>query len=362
MLIGIDGNEANVGEKVGIGEYAFELLKQFEQSRSKNLEFRIYLKNPPREEMPKEREGWRYRVIGPRRFWTQLALPLDLLFHRPRPNAFFTPTHYAPRFSPVPTAVSVMDVSYIHFPNLFKKSDLYQLKSWTAYSVKNAKIVFTISQASKNAIIKAYGINEAKVVVTYPGVKRLLNMGSTNSKFTIEGRYILFVGTLQPRKNIARLIEAFSRLKSEVFLVVVGKKGWLYDEILEAPKKFNVEKRVKFLDFVKDEDLPQIYKKALCFILPSLYEGFGLPVLEAMKYGCPVVTSNISSLPEVGGDAVLYVDPFNVDDIVKKLELIVSDRELREKLIKKGYEQVKKFSWEKTARETLSVLTRIANE
>lgn len=371
MLIGIDGNEANVENKVGIGEYAFELLNQFEQfthsvSSGQNLEFRIYLKDNPRGDMPKEREGWKYRVIGPRKLWTQFALPLDLFFHKGRPSVFFTPTHYAPRFSPVPTAVSVMDLSYIHFPNLFRGKDLYQLKNWTAYSVKNASKIFTISQASKDDIIKTYRVRGEKVIVTYPGIKSegsskfKMQNSKVVDKYGIKGEYVLFVGTLQPRKNIVRLIEAFSRIKKDIELVIVGKKGWLYDEILESPKKFNVSNKVKFLDFVPDEDLPEIYKKALCFVLPSLYEGFGLPVLEAMRYGCPVITSNVSSLPEAGGDAALYVDPLNVNDIVKNLELIVEDEELRKKLIKKGYEQVKKFSWEKTARETLEALEGLA--
>ena len=167
------------------------------------------------------------------------------------------------------------------------------------------------------------------------------------------------MGTIQPRKNIARLIEAFSKIKNEIQLVIVGKKGWLYEEILETPKKLEIADRVKFLDFVTDEDLPIFYKNAMCFVLPSLYEGFGLPVLEAMQYGCPVITSNVSSLPEAGGDAALYVDPLNVDDIKKNLDLIINNSELRKKLIKKGYEQAARFSWEKTAKETLKVLTEL---
>ena len=190
-------------------------------------------------------------------------------------------------------------------------------------------------------------------------------MEDLKKKYGIKGEYILFVGTLQPRKNIVRLIEAFSRVSrsslipNTLSLIIVGKKGWLYEEILEAPKKFDVQGKVKFLDFVPDEDLPAFYKHAVCFVLPSLYEGFGLPILEAMKYGCPVITSNISSLPEAGGDAALYVDPLDVNDITKNLELIIKDSELRKKLIEKGYEQVKKFSWEKTAKETLKVLESI---
>src|SRR5581483_4950088 len=293
MIIGIDGNEANVEKKVGIGEYAFELLQQFEKLSLANVQFLIYLKSPPRSELPKEREGWGYKIVGPSKFWTQFGLPIYLYTHGPRPSVFFTPTHYAPRFSPVPTVVSVMDLSYIHFPQLFKSSDLYQLRNWTAYSVRKAKKVFTISNASKDDIIKIYQTPVEKVVVTYPGIKRKTPMEKQNpqlleEKYGIIGEYVLFVGTLQPRKNITSLIEAFSKIKKkDISLVIVGKKGWLFEEILEAPKKFNVEETVKFLDFVPDEDLPLLYKGAICFVLPSLYEGFGLPVLEAMQYECP---------------------------------------------------------------------------
>ena len=182
-------------------------------------------------------------------------------------------------------------------------------------------------------------------------------------KYRVKGDYILFVGTLQPRKNIERLVEAFSRLKSKVKnlnLVIIGKKGWMYEDILNAPEKYNVSDRVKFLDSVSDEELPVFYQNAICFVLPSLYEGFGLPVLEAMKYGCPVITSNVSSLPEAGGDAALYFNPENVNDIAEKIKKVIEDKTLREEMIQKGYQQIKKFSWEKTARETLQVLEQLA--
>jgi len=392
MLIGIDGNEANVNQRVGIGEYSFELLWQFyENQKSKikgqnhNSKFKIYLKNKPIGSFPREQDWWRYSVFGPKKFWTQFALPLNLYLGRPRPNVFFSPTHYAPRFSPIPTVISIMDLSYIHFPELFKKSDLYQLMNWTAYSVRNAKKVLTISQASKDDIIKVYRVPEDRVVVTYPGIKQELGIMNRESgisrikkKYGIEGNYILFVGTLQPRKNIVRLIEAFSHVilrskatkdldsssrpvgtQNDIGLIIVGKKGWLYEDILRAPKKFGIEDRVKFLDFVSDEDLTLFYQNALCFVLPSLYEGFGLPVLEAMQYGCPVITSNVSSLPEAGGDAALYIDPLNVDDIALKIKMIIEDKKLRDNLIEKGKKQAARFSWEKTARETLKVLESI---
>jgi len=270
-----------------------------------------------------------------------------------------------------------MDLSYIHYPEMFKKNDLYQLKHWTSYSVKNASKVIAISESTKNDIIKNYKqslradalkVARENVVVVYPGIKvksqklkvksTMQNISLLKEKYGIEGQFILFVGTLQPRKNIVRLIDAFSRLKriTNLQLVIVGKKGWLYQDILAAPKKFEIEDRVKFLDFVPDEDLSAFYQNAICFILPSLYEGFGLPVLEAMKYGCPVLASNVSSLPEAGGDAALYFDPLNVDDIAQKIEQVLKDNTLRRKMKEKGFEQAKKFSWEKAAEKTLEVL------
>ena len=379
MNIGIDGNEANIDRKVGIGEYAFELLIQFSNSKLKtqNSKFVVYLKNKAMQDLPKENQNWQYRVIGPKRFWTQFALPVDLYFHKERPDVFFSPTHYAPRFSPIPTIISIMDLSYIHYPYMFKKSDLYQLKNWTLYSVQKSKKIITISKSSKNDIIGYYKLDNDKVVVVYPGIKEkginlqaksMDNSKKLRAKYNIRGKYILFVGTLQPRKNIVRLIEAFGKILSEfsnskekeLELIIVGKKGWFYQDILNAPQKNNIEKNVKFLDFVENEELPALYKEAVCFVLPSLYEGFGLPVLEAMQFGCPVLASNISSLPEAGADAAVYFDPYNVNDIADKLKKVIENEELRKEMREKGFRQIKKFSWEKAATETLDIIKKVA--
>lgn len=370
MIIGIDGNEANVEKRVGISEYAFQLLEQFSLSTN-NVQFVIYLKDEPLPHLPKEGKNWKYRVLKPGKLWTQWRLPLDLFWHRPRPDMFFSMTHYAPRFSPVPTVVAVMDVAYERFPELFNSSDLYQLKNWTAYSVKQAKKVLTISDSSRDDIIKSYSTPREKVVTIYPGIKditslepRVFGMNQLQSKYHIADDYILFVGTLQPRKNIARLIEAFAKVKHEkpLDLVIIGRRGWQYEEILAAPEKFGVADKVKFLEGINDEELSVFYKHALCYVLPSLYEGFGLPVVEAMQRGCPVITSNISSMPEAGGDAALYVDPENVDDIAEKISLVVKDKKLREELVEKGKQQIKKFSWEKAAKETITVLEEVAGK
>lgn len=369
-MIGIDGNEANVQNRVGIGEYSFELIKKFNELKRHDIKFQIYLKNIPRFDMPRESENWTYKIFGPNKLWTQIALPLNLYAHFPRPDVFFTPSHYAPRFSPIPTAIAIMDLSYIYFPQLFAKSDLYQLKHWTAYSAKNANVIFTISESTRDDIIDEYKVSKDKVYITYPGIKSLQihktkSMDELQKKFGIPKKFILFVGTIQPRKNIGMLIQAFSKIAEkykDVDLVIVGKKGWLFEPIFKLPQEISIESRVHFLDFVSDEDLAAFYKNAICFVLPSLYEGFGLPILEAMQHGCPVITSSVSSLPEAGGDAALYVDPKDKDDIAKKIAELIENENLRKELVKKGYMHLKKFSWEKSAKETLSVLESIVKK
>ncbi len=376
MLIGIDGNEANVTKRVGVSEFAYELINQFAQMDNQDSSFRIYLKEQPLDDFPTQTNNWRYKVFGPKKMWTQFALPTRLLLETKKPDVFFTPSHYAPRLSLCPTVISIMDLAFIHFSQYFAKKDLYQLQNWTKYSVKNAVKIITISEASKSDILKEYGVDRDKVVVIYPGIKPKMDMSTlephiykwqeVQRKFEIADRYLLFVSTLQPRKNAARLIEAFSQLKAvkkgELQLLIVGKKGWLYEEILAAPEKFGVEKEVKFLDFVNNEDLEVLYRNAQLFVYPSLYEGFGLPVVEAMRYDCPVVTSNVSSLPEAGGDAALYFDPLNVDDMTKVIEKVLNEPELRKKMIAKGHAQILKFSWEKAAKETLEVLREVAGK
>jgi glycosyltransferase involved in cell wall biosynthesis len=190
-------------------------------------------------------------------------------------------------------------------------------------------------------------------------------------KYTLSAHYILSVGTIQPRKNYARLIEAFSIFLKKnkqrfrkIELVIVGKRGWLYDDILQAPAKFGIKTHVRFLQFVPDDELRALYKNALCFALPSLYEGFGLPVLEAMANSCPVVVSRSSSLPEIAADAGIYVDPEDVSDIAKGLLTAVRQRNLKQgkSRVKKGRARAREFTWERTARETLKVLEEVGEK
>ncbi len=381
MLIGIDGNEANVQQRVGSGQYGYQVLCHLAKIIDRD-QIEVFLKEEPLADLP---PSLQYRVFGPKKFWTQLALPVNLFFKVPRPDVFFTPTHYAPRFSPVPVVVTIFDLSFLHFPDMFQTSDLLQLVSWTRYSILKAVKILTISHFSKKEIVKNYPVPANKVVVTYPGVgaqfvpQTRSQIAKVKRKYQIETDYILYVGTLQPRKNLERLIEAFriiirdrdgakrrlrqtSRRNSSqpLSLVIAGKKGWLFKTIFQKVKDLGLVNKVIFTDFVQANDLPALISGAKVYVLPSLYEGFGLPVVEAQSCGVPVVVANNSSLPEIVGKSGVLVDPLSVDSIYEGIKLVLEDNSLRDKLIKEGFKNCERFSWAKTAAETLRVLKSAA--
>ncbi len=381
MLVGIDGNEANVKDRVGIGRYALELLNHLHgiqhKGKEKKLIFQIFLKNAATPDLPKHSAAWQYKIIGPKPFWTQVGLPLSLYRSRRRPDVIFSPTHYGPRFSPIPSVISIMDLSFIHFPEFFNEKDLHQLRHWTNYSVNNAKKILTISEFSKQDIIDVYNIASEKVEVTYPGYdkQKFKIKGSSSElvklkkKYNISDRYILYLGTLQPRKNILSMLEAYAKLlgekaiPKELKLVIAGKKGWLYDQIFAEVSNKRLNEQVIFTGYVEDENLPALYRNATCFVLPSLYEGFGLTVIEALACGIPVVVSRTSCLPEIVGDAGLLIDPTKVASIAQGLAKVVGlSRGEKDRMIEKGLKQIQKFDWEICARKTLSILKNVADK
>jgi glycosyltransferase involved in cell wall biosynthesis len=220
--------------------------------------------------------------------------------------------------------------------------------------------------------VRAYEVDPGRVHVVYLGrdqafgpVRDADQIAHVRERYGIVGRYLLYVGTLQPRKNLARVIDAFAGLAGDpalagVQLVLAGKRGWLYDDLFAQVTRLGLTSRVVFPGYVEEADLPALLSGALALVFPSLYEGFGIPVLEAGACGVPVITSKTSSLPEVAGDAALLVDPHDVDAIADALLRIATDAELRAELDRRGQENVKRFSWEKCARETLTVLEEAA--
>ncbi len=364
MKIAIDGYEANTSQRLGSSQVGFELLKCFEKDQTN--EYTIFLPEKPLADLPMMREGFRYKILRPKRLWTRIALPLALYSKKKDYDLIFSPTHYIPRFSPVKRVVTIFDLSFLHFPQMFERNDLWKLKNWTKFSIDNADHIITISNFSKSDIIKKYGVSKEKITVAYPGFNREVfkpvtnesEINSTLKKYQLKDNYIIYIGTVQPRKNLVRLMEAVARVK-DISLVIVGKttgegkEGWMYEETLAAPKQLGIENRVKFLGFVPTEDLAYLLSGALALVQPSLWEGFGIPVVEAMACSVPVLVSNVSSLPEVVGKAGLTFDPYSIDQIEQAIRTILTDKKLKLKYKKAALERSKDFSFEKMARTIL---------
>ncbi len=359
MLIGIDANEANLTpNRVGVNQYAFELLHALYNLKTQHT-FVIYLKTPPLADLPKPKPNWTYRIIPFPKFWTQTRLPLDLFTHTPRPKVFFSMTHYAPRWSPIPTVVSIMDLGFLRDPSQFKAKDLNQLKSWTKYSITNAKRVIAISEFTKKDIEHYYHKNPDTVKVTLLSYNANLfkptNQPQILNKYGITKPYFLFLSSLKPSKNVTGLLRAFHDFKDKKYsLVIVGKKAWLYDQIFKLANDLGISERVIFTGFVDEIDKPALMTEAASFVLPSFFEGFGIPVLEAMACGTPVVVSKVASLPEVVADAGIYVNPSDTKSITTGLTTSVGP--LRDQFVKKGLNRVKSFSWITCAQQTLKII------
>ncbi|MDD5071614.1 MAG: glycosyltransferase family 1 protein [Patescibacteria group bacterium] len=306
------------------------------------------------------------QIIMPYLIWRE---HLDLL-HFPHFNV--------PILTPVKFAVTIHDLILTKFPTIrattlsplfYKiKNFVYRVVIWMA--VKRSKIVIAVSQFTKDDIVRQFKIRTEKVAITYEGVSGSLNgkSGDSHDKeillgYNIRSPFLLYVGNAYPHKNLEGLIKVFSVIhgkRPDLSLVLVGRQDYFYKRVKEFSKKYwDKESPVIFPGFAPDEDLKIFYSQALAYIFPSFYEGFGLPPLEAMACGCPVISSDKSSLPEVLGQAAIYFNPEDEKEMVRKVEEVIEDKNLREDLVKRGYEQVKKYSWEKCARETLRVYKEV---
>jgi len=365
MIVGINGNEANTTKRVGINEYAYQLLCALEKlPESKDHEFVIYLKEDPLKTLPKERIGWKYKILPGRGVWILKTLMPSLLFSKNKPQVFFSPSHYAPPILSMPSVISITDLGYLSQIEQFRKYDYLQLKYWGAMSMFKAKKIIAISESTKNDIVSHYPRLKNKIEVTYLSYDKSIfkypisstKISSVKKKYKITKPYILFLSTLKPSKNIEGLVEAFSLLesKNDYQVVIAGKKGWLYESIFNKVKFLGLEDHVIFTDFIPEIDKPGLIAGAEVFAVPSFWEGFGIHVLEAMAVGTPVIASQEGSLSEVVGSAGVYIDPKNPASIALGLARAIKDKKLLTKL---GLAQAEKFSWEETARKTLNIIT-----
>lgn len=363
MLIGIDGNEANQKVRVGVGQYAFNLLTEL-AALDKANSYIVYLRQPPLPDMPAPGPNWTYKVFGPQKLWTKIALPLRLFLQKEKLDYFYTPSHYSPHFSPFKTIPTIHDLGYLDSQSQFTKKDIYQLVHWTKHSLDHAFHIIAVSEFTKSEINRIYGIPLHKISVVYNGVGEIppttkSDTAKTLQKFSIKKPYFLYLGTLKPNKNIPYLIKAYSQyLKnkpgSPTQLVIAGKKGWLFDDIFSTVVKEKVESKVIFTDYISETEKWALIKNCQTFILPSTYEGFGIPVLEAIKCHVPVIGSNLPPIKEVAKDSICYIDPLDIDSLVKAL--IGSEAKVNPQLYK---DISNRFSWKNAAQSLSDLFNRL---
>lgn len=372
--IGIDGNEANVTQRVGINEYAYQILWGLWEAQKHSkapIVIEVFLKNDPLKTLPPETEIFRYRVLKGRGLWIITRLMPYLFKAAKRLNVFFSPSHYAPIFSPIPVVCSIMDLGYLEFSGQFRKKDFWQLKYWSARSMTISNRIITISESSKRDIVRHYPKFSSKIEVTYLGfekpktkLSKSESLKRIKSRYPIKDNYILYLGTLKPSKNVLGLVKAWSQIVNnfpEFSLVIGGKKGWLYSEIFAEIEKLGLKDSVIFTDFIPEEDKAALINGASVFVIPSFWEGFGIDVLTAMSLKVPVVASNAGSLPEVVGDAGIIIDPYNIDTIADGItKVLTMSKKEYNSLVMKGIRQSEKFFWDKTVKETLDILIEVA--
>jgi len=279
--------------------------------------------------------------------------------------------YVAPFFASCPIVTTVHDVSFKRFPEFFSPRDRLLFATLLAATLRRISAVIAVSDYAKQEIVEVYPFLKDKVYVTLEASNPMFGLvhdeallQSVRLRHGIGSDYILAVGNLQPRKNLLRLISTFDRVRREVKcvkLVIVGKDQWRFSHIYDAVKNYSLESDVVFTGYIPDKELVLLYNSARVFVYPSLYEGFGLPILEAMACGTPVITSNTSSMPEVAGDAALLVDPLKEYQIEKAIVRILSDPDLSKTLTEKGLKRAAQFSWQKTALDTLAVYNKILN-
>lgn len=375
MIIGIDASRAFLEKRTGIEEYSFQVIKNLRDKldghrvvlyvrkgqdlRFKNLDLRIP-------------ENWKVKVIRWPRFWTQIGLSLEMLFHPI--DVLFVPAHTVPLIHPKNTVVTIHGLEYEFFPKAYPFFDRLYMRFSIKNSCRWASKIISVSENTKRDLMKLYKVPEEKTEVVSEGYTKNLEFRILNLESISNDRkpnpYLLFIGRLEERKNVIRIIDAFEILKEKYKiphqLVLAGKPGFGYEKIRFKILESRFKKNIKELGYISDEEKGWHLKNASVFLFPTLYEGFGLPILEAQSLGVPVVASNNSSIPEVVDVSLRkdtnqnlrksdflasaeLVDPMKAEEIAEATWRIISDEKLRNDLIEKGLGNIKRFSWEKCA-------------
>jgi glycosyltransferase involved in cell wall biosynthesis len=377
--IGIDASRALSTAPTGTEGYSYHLIRALLSQLARphldgphldglhldaRYRTRLYFRSAPG---PDAFPGAELRVIPFPRLWTHLRLSWEMARHAP--DLLFVPAHVLPPVHPKRTLVTIHDLGYRYFPEAHPRRQRLYLDWSTRWNARVADHILADSGATRDALVQAYSIDAAKITVAYPGydsdlapVRDAGVLAAVRARYHIPGPYILFVGRLQPRKNLVRLIDAFARLapaRPALSLVLAGPAGWLAEPIHARVRELGLEARVLFPGYVAETDKAALTSGAQVFAYPSLYEGFGFPVLEAQACGVPLLASTTTSLPEVVGDGGLLVDPLDASAIAEGLARLLDDVMLRRTLIALGAANLRRFSWDVTARTVLTVIENL---
>ena len=371
LHIAIDAH--SVGTQLAGNEtYATNLIEALARIDSLN-QYTLYVTRP--EAVDRFSARWpNFSVSRTRPHTPIVRIPLTLSAElRRRPVDLLHVQFTAPPFAPCPVVATIHDLAFEHLPQTFKWRSWMQLRLTVRHTAKRAAQIITGSEYSRRDIVKTYGVAEERITVIpdaapnhFAPVADEQELQRVRETYGIPGDYIFSLGSIQPRKNLTRLVGAYARLRTErpgvklPALVLAGKKAWLYGETLRAIEQSGAGDQIVLTDYVSEKDLPALYSGAICFVYPSYFEGFGLPPLEAMKCGVPVIVGNRTSLPEVVGDAALLVNPFDEAEIAAALGRLIDNSDLRDKLRVKGLKRAHNFNWHDTAKRTLDVYKQVA--
>ena len=349
-----------IGKKTGVGWYIYNIVRELNKSRKNEYvaEFVNFLnKYDARKEINcdieiKENKLMPYKIYN---FLTKkLNISHNLIFGT-KSDIYHFFNFTIPKNIKGKVIVTIYDTVFFSAPETM--GGMKTISEYK-YAAERSDLIITISESAKADIIKHFNIDEKKIKIVTPGIDlqkysykySKSELENIRKKYNLPKNYILYLGTIEPRKNIERIVKAFKKYKKEINddlkLVIVGRKGWKYDNIMKLIESMGTD--IIITGYIDEEDKVPIYKLAQIFVFPSLYEGFGMPILEAMASKTPVITSNISSMPEVAGNAGMLVDPFNENEIFEAYKKILSDDELKKEMVQKGLEQAKKFEWKKS--------------
>lgn len=370
MKIAIDANELTLKENTGVKIYSQGIIKALSLIDKKN-EYILYVSRPIEAPYSYNAKNFKLKISKSGFFpWTYTAFPDKI--KKDKPDVLFMPIQTSPFFKKpenIKIVVTVHDLAFLLFPNHFSAKNKFFLNLHTKRAVEMTDRLIVPSISTKKDIIKFYKTEEKKIDVIYHGVTSFfgdsLRFNEKERERTKKDKpYILFVGTIQPRKNLARLIEAFEIVKKtnknlpNLKLVICGGKGWGANRVYKKAKASEASKSIVFLGNVDSDQIVELYKNALIFVMPSLYEGFGLPALEAMSFGVPCVVGDNSALSEIADDHALLVNAYNSVDIAEKINLFLKNDFLRNDFSKRSIKNAKNFSWTESAKKTLETFRK----